>query len=56
MAGNCHTCGGGAASQPEREFVYTSPSGETKTVYSDTEAKILVSVNHGGSYKAQPRK
>jgi hypothetical protein len=50
----CGTCGGGQPA-PQREFVYTSPKGEERVVYSETEAKIQVSVNGGGSYKVKKK-
>lgn len=45
----CGSCGGGAA-EPAQEVIYTDPTGRTMTVNSETEAKIQVSINGGGSY------
>lgn len=52
----CSSCGGGASPPPTREVVYTDPKGVEHVVQSETEAKIQVSVNGGGSYSVRAKK
>lgn len=51
----CGSCGGRGA-EPAQEVIYTSPQGKTVTLSSETEAKIQVSINGGGSYIVKKRK
>lgn len=52
----CGSCGGGQGAAPRQEFVYTSPTGQQKVLESETEAKIQVSINGGGSYTVRAKK
>lgn len=51
----CSSCGGGSPA-PTREYVYTDPKGVQHVVETETEAKIQVSVNGGGSYTVRAKK
>lgn len=49
-------CCGQREPEPTVEVEYTSPSGRKTIVHSETEAKIQVSVNGGGSYVVKKKK
>lgn len=53
----CSSCGGGGGVPVStREVVYTDPKGVQHVVESETEAKIQVSINGGGSYTVRAKK
>lgn len=52
----CGSCGGGQSAAPQREFVYKSPTGKETIFDSETEAKIQISIDGGGSYTVRAKK
>lgn len=49
-------CCGQREPEPAIEVEYTSPTGQKTVTQSETEAKILVSVNGGGNYVVKKKK